>query len=618
MNALRPKHPALSARRLIRLTLVAFAVTPLVLGGCFWLNRHVPRWVYWKASLIFLFTTEILYLIAAAVLVPTLLLIGSLLFTRPSSRHTRQRLARTLLLGLSLGFALLMAETTSALWRARTPRDIPVPPGALYRDSQPRPEAPMPESASASDGPTEFHDLNDGPEIDIAVLGESSAEGVPYNRWVSIGSILQWQLEKSLPGRRVRLQVLAASGSTLRAQERLLSRLAYRPEILLIYSGHNEITARIDPTRDTRHYVDEQLPSAWTLFVEEIEAISPFCGLIRETADKCRVAIPPPRSGNRKLIDVPAFTGADFTAILVNFRRRLEAMVTYAEKIGAMPVLISPAANDAGLEPNRSFLSADTPRHEREAIARDFIAARQIEVSNPRAAQADYRNLLARQPGFAEAHYRLAKLLERDGAWEEAYAHYREARDLDGYPIRCPSALQAVYHEVADRQGCILVDSQSYFHAVGRHGLLDDHLFHDGMHPTLRGQIALAQAVLHELHARRAFGWPASAPAPVIDPLECVERFDIDASVWMYICTWGILFYDMTCPIRYEASRRERKKEAFGQAFDRIAAGEPPESVGLPNIGLPEPVPSATSGQIRGDMGPAIVRHGTRPDRADR
>src|SRR5262249_54459173 len=158
------------------------------------LNRHVPRWFYWKASLIFLLGTEVLYLIAAALLVPALLLSGSVLIARPSNRHTRRKLARACLLGLSLGLGLLMAAATSAPWRARTPRDIPVPPGALYRDSQPRPEPPMPESASASDGPTEFPDADHGPEIDIAVLGESSAEGVPYNRWISIGSILQWQL----------------------------------------------------------------------------------------------------------------------------------------------------------------------------------------------------------------------------------------------------------------------------------------------------------------------------------------------------------------------------------------------------------------------------------------
>ena len=42
-------------------------------------------------------------------------------------------------------------------------------------------------------------------------------------------------------------------------------------------------------------------------------------------------------------------------------RRRLEAMVSYAERVGAVPVLIVPAANDAGYAPNRSFLAASTP-----------------------------------------------------------------------------------------------------------------------------------------------------------------------------------------------------------------------------------------------------------------
>ena len=460
----------------------------------------------------------------------------------------------------------------------------------------------MPESVAVAEGPTVFPDAGDEPEIDIAIVGESSAEGVPYNRWVSIGAILRWQLEKALRDRPVRLQVLAASGSTLEAQQKFLSRLSNRPEILLIYCGHNEITARVDATRDTHYYVDEQLPTAWTAVVEQIEVISPVCGLIRQTADKCRVAIPPPPNANRALIDVPAFTTAEFTALLVDFRRRLEAMVAYSEKIGAMPVLISPAGNDAGFEPNRSFLPAATPRHERETIAREFLAARRMEAADPDGALAAYQALLARQPGFSEAHYRLAQLLERDGAWDDAYRHYREARDLDGYPMRCPTAFQAVYREVAARHKCILVDSQSYFHAIGQHGLLNEHLFHDGMHPSLRGQIALAQAVLHELRARKAFGWPPTSPAPLIDPVDCGRRFAINAAVWQYICTWGIMFYDLTYPNRYDSTRRLEKKESFGQAFNRIEAGSSPESVGLPNIGIPAPVSAASSQEIRGDQ----------------
>src|SRR5262249_37644788 len=151
------------------------------------------------------------------------------------------------------------------------------------------------------------------------------------------------------------------------------------------------------------------------------------------------------------------------------------------------------------------------------AFAREFLAARRDEDLDPRKARDAYLELLARQPGFAEAHYRLARLLERAGQWDEAYRQDVAARAGAGYPIRRLPAFQDAYRDVAARHGCILVDGQALFHAVGRHGLLDEHLFHDGMHPSLRGQIALAQGVLHELRARGAFGWPKESPDPVID-----------------------------------------------------------------------------------------------------
>ena len=160
--------------------------------------------------------------------------------------------------------------------------------------------------------------------------------------------------------------------------------------------------------------------------------------------------------------------------------------------------------------------------------------------------------MLARQPGFAETHYRLAKLLERDAAWDEAYEHYVLARDLDGYPMRIVSTFQRAYHEVASRHNGILIDGQSYFHAIGRQGLLDENLFHDGMHPSLRGQIALAQANCKHCKNRRAFGWAADLPAPLIDPARCVKQFGVGPGEWKYICCWGIMFYDRTAHARYE------------------------------------------------------------------
>ncbi len=377
----------------------------------------------------------------------------------------------------------------------------------------------MPNSVDVR-APGVFPDAHDTEQIDIAVIGESSAEGVPYNRWTSVGHVLQWQLGKVFPSRKTWLQVLARAAQTLEGQELYLANLKRRPEILIIYCGHNELISRFDAGREPPYYLDDQLPSWLAVLVERIEALSAVCSLIAETADKCRVAIPPPRFGHRALVDVPAFTPTEYKIILEDFRRRLEAIVLYAKRIGSLPVLISPPGNDGAYEPNRSVLPASMPRSERESFAQEFLAARGLEATDAEAARAAYERLIARQAGFAEAHYRYAQLLQKTGAWDEAYRHYKIARDVDGFPMRTLTEFQNVYREIAQQHGCALVHGQSFFHAVGDHGLLNDHLFHDAMHPSFRGQIALAQAVLHELCAAKALGWPAGTAAPLIDPAE--------------------------------------------------------------------------------------------------
>jgi len=214
-----------------------------------------------------------------------------------------------------------------------------------------------------------------------------------------------------------------------------------------------------------------------------------------------------------------------------------------------------------------------------------------------------YRELLSRQPSFAEAHYRLAKLLEQASAWDDAYRHYVAARDLDGYPMRCLTSFQQAYRGVAasHSQSCILIDGQSYFRAIGRHGLLDDEFFQDAMHPSLRGQIALAQAVLHALHDRRAFGWPEDSPAPVIDPARCAARFGIDRSAWKDIALWQRRFYSLVGRLRYDTSERSRKIDEAAAAADQIAAGVAPDRVGLANVGVPTPVPLVPLVSIKSD-----------------
>jgi hypothetical protein len=610
-----PTAGAIRVKRWAIIALLTITMTLLVGGSlmaAWWGLGRIPTWFFWVVGLVFLLAVELIYgtaVVLTAVALPVL----SVLLIRGRGRRGPQpwgmAVPRGLLLCAALSICLVAAEVVSAVWQARARRQTAVPIGGLRRGAETEDSARPPIAPADVTLPTRFSESGDDRSLDVVVLGESSAEGVPYNGWLSIGAIVSWQLDELLPGRRVRFQLLARMGDTLEAQHRKLATLKRRPDLLIAYCGHNEFASRYHPSRVVDHYVDSRRLTAWRILVEWNERTSAFCGLIRETADRCRLAIPTP-PGRGALVDVPAHTPGEFRALLADFHRRLETIASYAERIGAVLVLIVPPSNDADFEPNRSFLPTSTPRVEREEFERAFRAARRMEMTDPALARAMYQRLLGQQPGFAETHYRLARLLERAGAWDEAYGHFIAARDLDGYPIRCPGPFQDAYRSVAERHDCILVDGQAVFRAIGRHGLLDDRLFHDAVHPTLRGHIALAQAVLAALQARGAWAWPASRLAPVIDPSQCAAHFGMQPSSWKYVCAIGATAYVKMCRWTHDAGERLGKAEAYDAARGRIERGAAPESLGLPNLGIPEPVPALCPSALQGrgtDSGPWIA-----------
>lgn len=581
-----------SVRRVGKLAAIALVLTLGYLFVHFYLARvvlEVPKAVFWRAALGFLLVFEGSYLVVLAaclVGIPAL----ALRLRDGRRRGVRRPLtARGLLLCLSLAISMAVSEATVAALRSRLRLTTAVPAGARPQGQADAGKMPHPPDEVAL--PETFEEVSARDEVNLVVLGESSALGFPYNSWTSVGHMVAWKLKEAMPEKTFRLDMIAVSGETLEAQHRRLAGLRRRPDVLLIYCGHNEFSARFPWSRDLDYYADALKPSPWRRIIGRLEGISPLCGLIRESADKCRIAIPPPPNGHRALVDAPAYTPSEYAALLADFRRRIDTLVAYAERVGAIPILVVPPANDSGFEPNRSFLPRDTPRADREAFARAFSDARALEAGAPQEALRRYRSLLERQPGFAELHYRLARMLEQAGLWDEAYGHDVAARDLDGLPLRCPTAFQEVYRDVARRRACILVDGQAVLRTIAPHGLLDDHLFQDTMHPSLRGFIGIAQAVLAELHARRAFGWPKTQPLTQIDPALCAQHFGLNSSAWSTICGSGMTFYGLVAGIRYDPAERRRKAAAFGQAQHAILGRRSPQEVGLPNIGIPESVP---------------------------
>lgn len=551
---------------------------------------RLPPAVIWRAKQILLVGIEGAYGLTLTFAVLATPLICLALVRSRRAGPTKPWLARGLALGVSILIGAAFVESCAAVWNAHIRRASALPVGGFTTRTGMKTPLPSAESQEV-ELPTRFANPKDNGVVNVTIVGESSAVGVPYHHHLSLAEVVAWQLNERIPGKKFRYEMIAESGHSLEQQHKLLATTQWRPDVLIVYCGHNEFSSRLHATREVGHYTDQPPPTRWETFVERVERSSAFCGMIGREIAKCRVSIPPSGPVRRPLVDVPQYSPEELALLLADFRRRLEQIVAWAENLGAIPILIVPPANDSGFEPNRSVLPASTSYSERESFAREFRAAKSLEESDPQKAVERYRVLTSRQPGFAAAHYRISRLLERAGDWEAAYQEAVLARDLDAQPLRCPTAFQDVYREVAARHAAILIDGQGYFHALGWHGLLDDHIFHDAMHPSLRGHLALAQAVLLGLRARRAFGWPQDAPEPRLDPAECVDRYRITPKDWVRICRHSAWVYETLGQWYYDPDAREAKRLLLESAATRIEHGCKPEEAGIPNVGIPAPVP---------------------------
>ena len=191
------------------LFMILALVLPLLFLDWFRILREIPLSVLWRTELFFLIGVEIAY---GVTLISSVLGVSVLSIVCLAGRRrgrTPRRAGRWLLCAASLLVALIVGEAVVLVRQKRRSR-MPVLPEAA--------DALAPHASAAWRLPPpgepallreHFNDPAGSREIDLVVLGESSAEGVPFQRWLSIGAIVKWQLEEAIKGLSVRLTTLA-------------------------------------------------------------------------------------------------------------------------------------------------------------------------------------------------------------------------------------------------------------------------------------------------------------------------------------------------------------------------------------------------------------------------
>jgi hypothetical protein len=577
-------------RRLARLVIIAL----IVIAGLaayillpLWLTLRTPRWLIRGASVAFLWTMLAVYVPAVVAVC-----IGGVWSSRAAVRAWRRhdlaglgRNLRWMLLVTSCLVALIATEFVSSA-RLLSLRRLPVLPTQFAKPSN-----RFSPGSHADDAALKHRRKAGEPRLETAtpdglylvVVGESSARGSPYDPWLSVGQIVGWQLEQVFPGRKILVDVQAEGGICLEQAVLPLCELERHPDAIIVLAGHNEFQSRYGWSRNVSHYIEEgaKNPLAW---LDLARSTSGTAGLILNTLDRYYGEAPPPPRVVRTLVDHPVCHPREYAFLREDFQLRLDSLTEYCTRIGSLPILIVPGSNDGSFDPNRSVLAASTPADARAAFEREFNVVREAESKDTEGSIAAYRRLVKQHPEFAETHYRLARLLAASGAWDEARRHFVLARDLDGLPLRCPTDFQEAYRAVARRYGAVLIDGPEVLSRMSPHGILDDHLFHDGQHVNLIGIVALSNEVLQQLQRRRAFGWPESLPAPHIELETCARHFELDAQKWATVFERTATFYARTAYVRFNPSERLRLADQNYQASLDLATGRPLRDPSLPSL----------------------------------
>ena len=353
-----------------------------------------------------------------------------------------------------------------------------------------------PDSFAAKKGPGEFR---------IFCLGGSTVQGRPYSIETSFPIWLERNLQAADPGRR--WEVVNCGGvsyASYRLVPILEEVLRYQPDLIILYTGHNEFLE--DRTYDHIKHMPRVV--AWP------------CGLVARTRtytllhggyQRLRG-----RSGRAAAKGRPTL-GPETDAILEyrgglaqyhrdekwrrdvidHFRYNLHRMVQMARDAGVPLLLVNPVCNLRSAPFKSQHRDGLTPEELRQW---DSLIARAGEASQTGAHQAlaHLQRAAAIDDQHAGLHYRLAECYRRLGKMDQARRSYIRAKEHDICPLRILEPMHQAVLEVARQTDTKLVDVRALFERLSGDGIPAKFML-DHVHPSIEGHRLIADALTEEL-----------------------------------------------------------------------------------------------------------------------
>ena len=344
----------------------------------------------------------------------------------------------------------------------------------------------------------------------IFCLGGSTVQGRPFKIETSFPTWLEISLNAAEPARR--WEVINCGGVSY-ASYRLLpileEVLQYEPDLIIIYTGHNEfLEARsCDQIKRRGRLLNTLLGGvsqlrSFTLFRE---------GCLRLQG---RSSLEPPPG--RPILPTEVDALLDYRGGLEAYRRDVEQrdavvqqfggnlrrMIELARRADVEVVLVNPVSNMRDCPPFKA-LPGDELTLEQRLQWRSLCDAAgerlQAEPGDLLGATDLYEQACRLDPDHADGFYNLAHCYDAAGLAVDAREAFLQAKELDICPLRTLESMNETVLEIARETDTPLCDAQALFESRSPGGIVGSRWLLDHVHPGITGHQLLADALAEKL-----------------------------------------------------------------------------------------------------------------------
>ncbi len=338
----------------------------------------------------------------------------------------------------------------------------------------------------------------------IFCLGGSTVQGRPFAIETSFTTWLELSLEAADPSRP--FEVINCGGvsyASYRLVPILEEVLQYEPDLIVLYTGHNEFLE--DRTFDHIQRRGRLLNASL-----ELASHTRTFNLLRE--GYLRASGVPTEPEGRPILPTEVEALLDYKGgleeyhrdddrrqgVIAHYRYNVGRMVRMAEEAGVPMILVNPVANLRHSPPFKSEHRADlTPAELARWQALCESAASHLRREHYDLYQAidEYEQACRLDPLHAGGFFNLARCYEAAGKLDLAREAFVQAKELDVCPLRIVEPMHEAVLEIAEASGTPLLDAQALFAGRTPSGIVGSDWLVDHVHPSIEGHQLLADAL---------------------------------------------------------------------------------------------------------------------------